>query len=95
MRSGLWPMSVERCLANDRRAFPKCSDHLIDWKGRLTLIGHKSDLIWWISTGGIYDFLALFRTVLVQQSGQTGRVEGPDGSRGKIEETNPTLLLRI
>ena len=49
-------------LANDRRAFPKCSVHLIDWRRRSTLIGHKSDLIRWISgisTGAIYYFPAL------------------------------------
>ena len=46
-------------LANDRRAFPRCSVHLIDWKRRSTLIGHKLDLIRRISTGGIYDFPAL------------------------------------
>ena len=38
--------------------------HLIDWKRRSTLIGHKSDLIRWISgrisTGGIYDFPACY-----------------------------------
>ena len=43
-------------LANVRLAFPRCSVHLIDWKRRLTLIGHKSGLIGWISTGGICDF---------------------------------------
>ena len=37
-------------LANVRLAFPRCSVHLIDWKRRSTLIGHKSDLIRWIST---------------------------------------------
>ena len=45
-------------LANNRRAFPRCSVHLIDWKLRSMFIGHKSDLIRWISTGGIYDFPA-------------------------------------
>ena len=31
-------------LANDRRAFPKFSVHLIDWKTRSMLIDHKSDI---------------------------------------------------
>ena len=58
----IWFVANERrapFLANDRRAFPKCSVHLIDWKQRSMLIGHKSDLTSrQISTGGIYDFPA-------------------------------------
>ena len=45
----------------DRCAF--LSVHLIDWKQSSILIGQKSDLIQWISTGGIYDFPALVSCV--------------------------------
>ena len=48
-------------LANDRRAFPRCSVHLIDWKRRSTLIGHISYLIRVISGGYPPEGLMIFR----------------------------------
>ena len=86
-------------LANVRLAFPRCSVHLIDWKRRSTLIGHKSDLIRWISAGFMIfrpcylSFILdlLVHRVSVLRSPQTGSFGNSPSIRGWINHTKKKL----